>query len=176
MPAQSRGHDIPPESAYCESSTRAFPAHVKRPESPGPESRAESRSDTWAVLANPLSFGEACRADVEHRRKRRESRAIRTGPWLRIEILKRTCEYLLRKWLHCSRAPRPLAREFWRPLGKKNACKGPTAVVVSRKRERGRRASPFDARLPRSRFGLNVNDRRRRPTADRRNPPVCAAD
>ena len=41
----------------------------------------------------PLSFGEACRADVEHRRKRRESRAIRTGLWLRIGTLKRTCEY-----------------------------------------------------------------------------------
>src|SRR5207248_2987057 len=43
----------------------------------------------------PLSFGEACRADVEHRRKRRESRAIRTGLWLRIGTLRRTCEYLI---------------------------------------------------------------------------------
>src|SRR5207253_3257522 len=48
----AQGVRAPRKSAHCESATRPFPAHVKRPGSPGPKSRAESRSDTWAVLAN----------------------------------------------------------------------------------------------------------------------------
>src|SRR5438876_10976734 len=74
----AQGVRAPKKSAHCESATRPFPAHVKRPGSPGPKSRAESRSDTWAVLANLSLSGKLAARTWSTDEK--DEKAERSGP------------------------------------------------------------------------------------------------